>query len=402
MTLHCNFSTSNRCNMNGVNNGVIVIPVILGISSVVLISVIIWKTCKMKKERDHAPVILLQDKSESGYQKENENGLISNAIERILATKDPCLKRWEISPEHVLGNLEYTQSGSYGPIYTANIRSPDGTGEVRAVLKSLHDNAGANELSDFLELVKFHTKICHHECIVKLLGCQTERMPLCLFLEFMSGGNLLHTLWKLRESEAQDGGREFNLTKRSAYSIAEQVACGLEYLNTKHHLIHGDVAARNILIHSDLTVKLTGLSLAFDVYKTRTLSSHKAAQVPIKWLAPERIMKLPITEKSDTWSFGILVYEIITLGSPPYPEFQPLEVFTKLQRNYRMPKPSTSSNALYDLMKQCWQWKAYDRPNWSELINKLNSLMNTADGAELLQVADSLDLDEYKHTAGVF
>ncbi|XP_051895329.1 tyrosine-protein kinase STYK1 isoform X2 [Pristis pectinata] len=324
MTLHCNFSTSNRCNVNGINNGVIIIPVILGISSVVLITIIIWKTCKMKQERDRAPVILLQD------------------------------------------------------------------------------NASAKELSDFLDLLKFHTKICNHESIVKLLGCQTERMPLYLFLEFVSGGNLLHSLWKFRETEARDGEREFNLTERSVYSIAKQVACGLEYLTTKHHLIHGDVAARNVLIHNDLTVKLTGLSLAFDVYKTRTLSSHKAAQVPIKWLAPERIMKLPITEKSDTWSFGILVYEIITLGSPPYPEFQPLEVFPKLQRNYRMPKPSNSSSALYDLMKHCWQWRAYDRPNWSELINKLSSLMNAVDGVELLQVSDSLDLDQYKQAAGVF
>ncbi|XP_051895325.1 tyrosine-protein kinase STYK1 isoform X1 [Pristis pectinata] len=402
MTLHCNFSTSNRCNVNGINNGVIIIPVILGISSVVLITIIIWKTCKMKQERDRAPVILLQGKSESVRHLESENGLMSNAMERILAGKDPSLKRWEIPPEHILGNLEYLQSGSYGPMYTGNIRSPDGSAEVKAVFKSLHDNASAKELSDFLDLLKFHTKICNHESIVKLLGCQTERMPLYLFLEFVSGGNLLHSLWKFRETEARDGEREFNLTERSVYSIAKQVACGLEYLTTKHHLIHGDVAARNVLIHNDLTVKLTGLSLAFDVYKTRTLSSHKAAQVPIKWLAPERIMKLPITEKSDTWSFGILVYEIITLGSPPYPEFQPLEVFPKLQRNYRMPKPSNSSSALYDLMKHCWQWRAYDRPNWSELINKLSSLMNAVDGVELLQVSDSLDLDQYKQAAGVF
>lgn len=53
-------------------------------------------------------------------------------------------------------------------------------------------------------------------------------------------------------------------------------------------------------------------------------------------------------------------------------------------------------------MKHCWQWKAYDRPSWSELINKLNSWMNTADKVELLKVADDLDLDQYKQAAGVF
>ncbi|XP_069771425.1 tyrosine-protein kinase STYK1 [Narcine bancroftii] len=401
MTVHCNFSASNRCNVNGINDGIIIIPVILGLSSVVLITIIVWKTCKMQQQKDRAPVILLQDKSDSVYQWENENGFVSNATERILAAKDPSLKQWEIPPERVIGNLEYMQCGSYGPIYTANILALDGSGELKAVFKSLHDNASAKELSDFLDLLKFHTKICNHESIVKLLGCQTERTPPYLFLEFVSGGNLLHCLWKFRETGTQDGGTKLNFTKRSVCSIAKQVACGLDYLTTEHHLIHGDVAARNILIHNDLTAKLAGLGLAFDVYKTGTLSSHKAAQVPIKWLAPERIMKLPITERSDTWSFGILVYEIVTLGSPPYPEFHPLEVFPKLQRNYRMPKPFNHSNALYDLMRHCWQWKAKHRPNWSELITKLNSLMNTADGAGLLQVADNLDLSQYKQAAGI-
>ncbi|XP_067872912.1 tyrosine-protein kinase STYK1 [Heterodontus francisci] len=402
MTLHCNFTVSNRCNVNGINNGVIIIPVILGFSSVVLIAIVVWKTCKMKQERERAPIILLQDKSEPRKQLENDYGLKTNTTERILAAIDPSLKRWEIPPENLTGNLEYMQSGSYGPIYKANILTTDGAGEVKAVFKSLHDNASAKEMLDFLDLLKFHIEVCNHESIVKLLGCRTERLPLHLLLEYVSGGCLLHSLWQLRETEARSGGVVLNLTEKSVYSIAKQVACGLDYLTTKHRLIHGDVAARNILIYEDLTVKLTGLSLAFDVYKSGTLSSYKAAQVPIKWLAPERVIKRPITEKSDTWSFGILIYEIVTLGSPPYPEFQPLEIFPKLQRNYRMPKPSNSSTALYDLMKHCWQWKPYDRPSWSQLINKLDSLMNNADGVKLLQIADDLDLNQYKQAAGVF
>ncbi|XP_078415391.1 tyrosine-protein kinase STYK1 isoform X2 [Cetorhinus maximus] len=387
MSLQCNFSTSNRCNVNGVNNGVIIIPVILGFSSVVLIIIVLWKTCKMKQERERAPVIILQDKHEPVKRLENEYELMTNATEWILAAKDPSLKRWEIPAENLTGNLEYMQSGSYGPIYKANILTTDGSGEVKAVFKSLHDNANGKEILDFLDLLKFHMKVCNHESIVKLLGCRTQTLPLYLFLEY---------------TEARSGEVVLRLTEKSVYSIVKQVACGLDYLTTKHKLIHGDIAARNILIHEDLTVKLTGLSLAFDVYKTGTLSSHKATQVPIKWLAPERVIKRPITEKSDTWSFGILIYEVVTLGSPPYPEFQPLEIFPKLQRNYRMPKPSNSSNALYDLMKHCWQWKPYDRPNWSELINKLESLMNNADGVKLLQVAEDLDLDQYKQAAGVF
>uniref|UniRef100_UPI00398E3CC4 tyrosine-protein kinase STYK1 n=1 Tax=Pristiophorus japonicus TaxID=55135 RepID=UPI00398E3CC4 len=386
--------------MNGINNGVIIIPVILGVSSVLVISIVIWKTCKMKQERERAPVIQLQDKANPVM--ENEYGSMVNATERILATKDPSLNHWEIPPENLTGNLEYMQSGSYGPIYTANILPMDGSGEVKALFKSLHDNASAKELMEFLDLLKFHTKVCNHECIVKLLGCRTERLPLYMFLEYVSEGSLLQSLWQFRETEARPGDGVLRFTEKSVYNIAKQVACGLDYLTTKHKLIHGDVAARNILIHEDLTVKLAGLSLAFDVYKTGTLSSHKAAQVPIKWLAPERIMKRPITEKSDMWSFGILLYEIVTLGSPPYPEFQPLEIFPKLQRDYRMPKPSNSSNALYDLMKHCWQWKPYDRPSWSELITKLDSLMSNADGVKLLQIADDLDLDQYKQAAGVF
>ncbi|XP_043531457.1 tyrosine-protein kinase STYK1 isoform X1 [Chiloscyllium plagiosum] len=402
MSLQCNFSTSNRCNANGVNNGVIIIPVILGFSSVVLIIIVIWKTCKMKKEKERAPVILLQDKPNPAKRLENEYESMTNATEQILAARDPSFQRWEIPPENLTGNLEYMQSGTYGPIYKANILSTDGSGEVKAVFKSLHDNANAKEILEYLDFVKFHMKVCNHDSIVKLLGCRTEKLPLYIFLEYVSRGCLLHSLWQLRETAAESGEVVLNLTEKSMYSIAKQVACGLDYLTTKHKVIHGDIAARNILIHEDLTVKLAGLSLAFDVYKTGTLSSHRAAQVPIKWLAPERVIKRPITEKSDTWSFGIFLYEVVTLGAPPYPEFQPLEIFPKLQRNYRMPKPSNSSNALYDLMKQCWQWKPYERPNWSDLTNKLEALMSNADEIKLLQVADELDLNQYKQAAGVF
>ncbi|CAM4574506.1 unnamed protein product [Lepidochelys kempii] len=155
------------------------------------------------------------------------------------------------------------------------------------------------EMKDFIEVMKFHIKICKHDSLVKVLWCQSQALPLCLILEAMSLGNLLHFLWQAHQGDLPDKGRVYELTEKSVFTMAIQIARGLEYLTASQKLIHGDAAARNVLIHQDMTVRLCGLGLAGEVYCRGMLPSRKAAEVSIKWLPPERILKHPVTAKGD-------------------------------------------------------------------------------------------------------
>uniref|UniRef100_A0A8C3T324 Protein kinase domain-containing protein n=1 Tax=Chelydra serpentina TaxID=8475 RepID=A0A8C3T324_CHESE len=238
------------------------------------------------------------------------------------------------------------------------------------------------EMKDFIEMMKFHIKICKHDSLVKVLWCQSQALPLCLILEAMSLGNLLHFLWQARQVR---GGNIYELTEKSVFTMAIQIARGLEYLTASQKLIHGDVAVRNVLIHQDTTVRLCGLGLAGEVHRRGMLPSRKAAEVPIKWLPPERILKHPVTAK----------------GSPPYPTLLPSEVLSWLQRQHRMPKPEQCGNNLYRIMRSCWRWKASKRPTFSQLINQLDSHMPHANEAEPLTATERLVLSDYQRIAGL-
>ncbi|KAF7660490.1 hypothetical protein LDENG_00281380 [Lucifuga dentata] len=115
---------------------------------------------------------------------------------------------------------------------------------------------------------------------------------------------------------------------------------------SEHRLVHGDVAARNILIGPGLATRVSGLGVAFVGRKKDSAIRLKAMEVPLKWQAPERIIRQFAIDRSDVWSFGILLYELISLGSPPYPDLEPQSVLPKLLKSYRMEKPENCGEPL--------------------------------------------------------
>lgn len=115
------------------------------------------------------------------------------------------------------------------------------------------------------------------------------------------------------------------------------------YLEEKK-LFHGDIAARNVLLHHNFTAKLCGLGLAYESHTCG--ASSVTRKVPVKWQAPERLLGKPPTIKADMWSFGILLYEMITLGAPPYPEVPPSDIFSYLQKQNIMKQPSSCQQAM--------------------------------------------------------
>ncbi|XP_010790119.1 proto-oncogene tyrosine-protein kinase LCK-like [Notothenia coriiceps] len=104
------------------------------------------------------------------------------------------------------------------------------------------------------------------------------------------------------------------------------------------------------------------------------------AKFPIKWTAPEAINYGSFTIKSDIWSFGVLLYEIITYGKCPYPGMTKGEVISSVQRGYRMPQPDSCPDELYAIMMSCWKHKPEDRPTFEYLQSVLDDFYTATEG----------------------
>ncbi|XP_073326203.1 tyrosine-protein kinase STYK1 isoform X2 [Pagrus major] len=360
---------------------VIIIPCLLGLSTVLVVASIFYSLHKSKKRAQS-----MSTHSTTGQT------AASASTPKVQAALSP----WELPEESVLEGLEFWQTGRYGPICKGLLKKKDGA-SYAAVVKSLRDGTNQHEAKEFVEWVLFHTTVCKHENVVRMLYCQTKRLPMYLVLDASSPGNLLHFLWTLRNDAADSS---LYLSEKSVFLVARQVAAGLDYLMSEHRLVHGDVAARNILIGPGLSARVSGLGVAFEGRKMDSAARQRAAEVPLKWQAPERVVMQLSIDRSDVWSFGILLYELITLGAPPYPELEPLSVLPKLQGSYRMKRPDYCGGPLYDLMKYCWMWSFKDRPTFSAIMKLLVSSLHLAD-TEAICIPDLIDVFEYNKQAGL-
>ncbi|KAG7472096.1 hypothetical protein MATL_G00104920 [Megalops atlanticus] len=395
----CNNTSKDHCAEGSGLLALIIIPVLLALSTVVVATLIVRSVCCKRQ----APAITSVSTSNGNAGKSDRSAgrdsvRISTVSGTLRSARD-ALGPWEIPGDCVLEEVEFLQTGRYGPVCRSRLSRAGVTTAV--VVKTLRDSTSEPDVKEFVDWARFHATVCKNENLVQMLFCQTQRLPLYLVLEAVSPGNLLHFLWNIRKGDSGTSSQSQHFSERSVYMVAKQVAAGLDYLSSEHRLIHGDVAARSMLIGSGLSVRVSGLGMAFEAWQTGKVAQRRAAEVPLKWQAPERIMRQPMTDRSDVWSFGILLYELITLGDPPYPELEPLEVFPQIQNSYQMKQPENCGGPLYDLMKYCWMWNFKDRPTFSAIIKLLKSYTHLAETKALCSQED-MDIFEYSKRAGVF
>ncbi|XP_034996770.2 tyrosine-protein kinase STYK1 isoform X1 [Zootoca vivipara] len=390
---------------------VIIVPVLLIGVFVIILSVILWlhyqsikakqQTSPESREEGHVPVSE-KKKSPGKTVRISEHTTIQlNETTRssLLKTAALTFKELEIPREKISWeSLKLVRNGSFGGIYRAELKTSNPGKTQPVLLKALKESASSHEIKDFMERIKFYQFLGNHENIIKLLGCCMQQMPLYMILEDASNGNLLNFLWTCRRDVVTMDGLPLDLTERQVYKIGQQIASALDFLQGKK-LFHGDVAARNVLIGDAFTVKLCRLGLA---YRSHTCGPSSIAQtVPLKWQAPERLLKKPPNIKSDIWSFGILLYEMITLGAPPFPEVPPSEILQHLQRQHTMKRPSSCQPAMYSIMEACWHWTPTDRPSPTELIRRLQTGIKTSNGQAVLQIPELVVPELYAAVAGI-
>ncbi|XP_006612847.1 tyrosine-protein kinase ABL1 isoform X6 [Apis dorsata] len=286
------------------------------------------------------------------------------------------INRTDIVMRHKLGG------GQYGDVYEAVWKRYNMT----VAVKTLKEDTMA--LKDFLEEAAIMKEMKHRN-LVQLLGVCTREPPFYIITEFMSKGNLLDYL--RNESKHQ-------INAVVLMHMATQIASGMSYLESRN-FIHRDLAARNCLVGENHLVKVADFGLA-RLMRDDTYTAHAGAKFPIKWTAPEGLAYNKFSTKSDVWAFGILLWEIATYGMSPYPGVDLTDVYHMLEKGYRMECPPGCPPKVYELMRQCWQWSAVDRPTFKEIHHSLENMFQessiTEEVEKQLQGGGEIPLLSYK------
>ena len=167
---------------------------------------------------------------------------------------------------------------------------------------------------------------------------------------------------------------------------AYQIAKGMEYLASQR-VMHGDLACRNVLLGDNNVIKICDFGLAKDIYKTDTYRKKTDGPLPVKWMAIESLQDRIFSTQSDVWSYGIVLWEIFSLGQTPYPGMVPNELFyTRLLDGYRMDRPSFCPNSIYSTMLKCWDGKPEKRPSFTKLVENLEHYVEDGDQNQYLDL----------------
>ena len=210
-----------------------------------------------------------------------------------------------------------------------------------------------------------------HPNLIELYAVCTKGEPIYIITELTKHGNLLGYL--------RGDGRSLDLPQ--LLDMMVQIATGMAYLGEKNY-IHQDLAARNIMLAEGLVCKVADFG-SVQATSAGIYEAHPGIKVPIKWTALEVILYSYFTIKSDVWSFGIVMYELVTRGRLPYPGMNNGQVVDALKTGDRMACPSGCPEHLFEIMTECWREEAASRPTFEELQSRLEEFSTKTD---LLQV----------------
>ncbi|CAH3173615.1 unnamed protein product [Porites lobata] len=189
----------------------------------------------------------------------------------------------------------------------------------------------------------------------------------------------------LKESDEVLCEEEKSFSTEQLFSFALQIAKGMNHL-AENRFVHRDLAARNVLVGHGNQVKVADFGLMRQIYED-VYSSGKSKKLPVKWMAPESLYQGLYTTKSDVRAYGVLLWEMSTLGGVPYPTLTNTELYRLLGTGYRMERPDMCSDDVYELMTDCWKEEPCSRPSFFQLIEKLEVIMQ--------RDAPYLDLDKH-------
>uniref|UniRef100_A0A8D3BRL0 receptor protein-tyrosine kinase n=1 Tax=Scophthalmus maximus TaxID=52904 RepID=A0A8D3BRL0_SCOMX len=258
--------------------------------------------------------------------------------------------------------------------------------EIHCAVKSLNRISDLGEVDQFLR-EGIIMKGFDHPNILSLLGIMLpkEGLPLVV-LPYMKHGDVRHFI----RSEKR------NPTVKDLIGFGLQVAKGMEYL-AKKKFVHRDLAARNCMLDETFTVKVADFGMARDIYDKEyySIQDHKRVKLPVKWMAIESLQTQKFTIKSDVWSYGILMWELLTRGASPYPEVDPYDITHFLLKGRRLPQPQFCPDTLFSIMLICWDPEPECRPSFHSLVTEVQHILSCLEGEHYISLkVNYVNLDQ--------
>ncbi|KAL3970419.1 hypothetical protein ACER0C_025938 [Sarotherodon galilaeus] len=355
-------------------------------------------------------------------------------------TQLPYSPTWEIDRDHVnLGQV--LGSGAFGRVVEATISGLINSHSTKAAVKMVKPRSDA--VQSLMSELKVLVHLGPHLNVVNLLGACTRGGPVYLITEFCCHGDLVNYLQRNKhaflqgdtqtKSDSDGGYMDMNKEESAQYvamkelsyadiepavyetpytpadqqeastlllsdspllslndliSFSYQIAQAMDFLSSRK-CVHRDLAARNVLVCEGKLVKVCDFGLARDLLKDQDYIARGNSFLPLKWMSPESIFQNIYSSQSDVWSYGVLLWEIFSLGCSPYPDLpMTQEFYSALKRGYRMSRPDHSPQDMYDLMKRCWEEKPQSRPSFSSLLIDMGNMLTDDYKQRYLQIAE--------------
>ncbi|XP_057637322.1 leukocyte tyrosine kinase receptor isoform X2 [Chionomys nivalis] len=274
----------------------------------------------------------------------------------------------EVSPGNVT-LLRALGHGAFGEVYEGLVIGlPGDSSPLQVAIKTLPELCSRQDELDFLMEALIISKFSHQN-IVRCVGLSFQAAPRLILLELMSGGDMKSFL---RHSRAHPG-QPSPLAMQDLLQLAQDIAQGCHYLE-ENHFIHRDIAARNCLLSCtgpSRVAKIGDFGMARDIYRASYYRKGGRALLPVKWMPPEALLEGIFTSKTDSWSFGVLLWEIFSLGYMPYPGHTNQEVLDFIVTGNRMDPPRNCPGPVYRIMTQCWQHQPELRPDFASILERL-------------------------------
>ncbi|XP_072219346.1 ephrin type-B receptor 1 isoform X3 [Leuresthes tenuis] len=277
---------------------------------------------------------------------------------------------------------EVIGAGEFGEVYKGRLKLP-GKREIYVAIKTLKAGYVEKQRRDFLSEASIMGQFDHPN-IIRLEGVVTKSRPVMILTEFMENGALDSFL---RQNDGQ-------FTVIQLVGMMRGISAGMKYLSEMNY-VHRDLAARNILVNSNLVCKVSDFGLSRylqDDTSDPSYTSSLGGKIPVRWTAPEAIAYRKFTSASDVWSYGIVMWEVMSFGERPYWDMSNQDVINAIEQDYRLPPPMDCPSALHQLMLDCWQKDRNVRPRFADIVGTLDKMIRNPTSLKAVANIPAVDL----------